>query len=127
MGWGCVSVRDLTLLLVAIAAGSVLLTAQVEIPNSGGRAAAAVRTEHAPRLDGTLNDPIWQTAPPIADFRQREPLETSPPTEKTEVRMLYDARIFISASTAMTSLPLTLLPPSCVEICPWTWTITLPS
>jgi len=92
MGWGCVSVRDLTLLLVAIAAGSVLLTAQVEIPNSGGRAAAAVRTEHAPRLDGTLNDPIWQTAPPIADFRQREPLETSPPTEKTEVRMLYDAR-----------------------------------
>jgi hypothetical protein len=43
-------------------------------------------------LDGTLNDPAWQTAPPIADFRQREPLETSPPTEKTEVRMLYDAR-----------------------------------
>src|SRR5437870_13905914 len=91
MGWGCVSVRDLTLLLVAIAAGSVLLTAQVVIPNSGGRAAAAVRTEHAPRLDGTLNDPIWQTAPPIADFRQREPPETSPPPENTEYRMLYDA------------------------------------
>src|SRR6266852_3962767 len=92
MAWGRVSVRDLTFPLVAIAAGSVLLTAQVEVPPSAGRAAAAVRTEHAPRLDGTLNDPIWQTAPPIADFRQREPLETSPPTEKTEVRMLYDAR-----------------------------------
>ncbi len=54
--------------------------------------AAAVRAERAPRLDGTLEDPIWQTAPPITDFRQREPLETSPPTEKAEVRMLYDTR-----------------------------------
>src|SRR5216684_4619965 len=92
MVWGRGSLVVFTLLVVAIGAVSVTANAQVEVPSSSGRAAAAVRTEHAPRLDGTLNDPIWQTAPPIADFRQREPLETSPPTEKTEVRMLYDAR-----------------------------------
>jgi len=92
MVWGRGSLVVFTLLVVAIGAVSVTANAQVEVPSSGGRVAAAVRTEHAPRLDGTLDDPIWQTAPPIADFRQREPLETSPPTEKTEVRMLYDAR-----------------------------------
>jgi hypothetical protein len=30
-------------------------------------------------------------AEPLTDFRQREPLETSPATEKTEVRILYDS------------------------------------
>lgn len=55
------------------------------------RVAAAVRTEHPPRMDGTLDDPVWSDAPAIADFRQREPLETQPATEKTEVRILYDS------------------------------------
>jgi hypothetical protein len=40
-------------------------------------------------MDGTLDDPLWQQAEPIADFRQREPYEGQPPTEKTEVRILY--------------------------------------
>src|SRR5438445_7082812 len=92
MGWGCVSVRDLTLLLVAIAAGSVLLTAQVEIPNSGGRPASAVRTQNGPRFDGHFNHPIGQDAPPIEHLRHGVRLHSPLPTEKTEVRMLYDAR-----------------------------------
>jgi hypothetical protein len=45
--------------------------------------------DHAPRLDGTLNDPLWQSAKPITDYRQREPYEGQPPTENTEVRILY--------------------------------------
>jgi len=32
---------------------------------------------------------LWLTAEPISDFRQREPFEGKPPTEKTEVRILY--------------------------------------
>jgi len=32
------------------------------------RIARAVRVESPPKLDGTLNDPIWQQAAPIADF-----------------------------------------------------------
>jgi hypothetical protein len=55
----------------------------------GARMAEAVRVDRAPRLDGTLNDPLWQLAKPIADFRQREPHEGDPATEKTEVRILY--------------------------------------
>ncbi len=40
-------------------------------------------------MDGTLNDPIWQLAQPITDFRQREPFEGQVATESTEVRILY--------------------------------------
>lgn len=52
-------------------------------------AAEAIRIDHAPKLDGTLNDPLWALAKPITDFRQREPLEGQPATEKSEVRILY--------------------------------------
>src|SRR5215472_15458842 len=51
--------------------------------------AKAVRVEQAPRLDGTLDDPLWQLAKPITNFRQKEPREGEPATEKTEVRILY--------------------------------------
>ena len=51
--------------------------------------AQAVHIEHAPKMDGTLNDPLWGQADPIADFRQREPFEGKAPTEATEVRILY--------------------------------------
>jgi len=54
------------------------------------RIARATRVEHPPKLDGTLDDPIWQLASPITEFLQREPFEGQPPTEKTEVRVLYD-------------------------------------
>ena len=58
-------------------------------PQEGARTAEAIRADRAPRLDGTLNDPLWQSAKRITDFRQREPHEGEPPTEKTEVRILY--------------------------------------
>src|SRR6266853_6084342 len=56
---------------------------------SGRISAEAIRIEHAPTLDGTLNDSLWQSAKPVTEFRQREPHEGEPPTEKTEVRILY--------------------------------------
>ena len=58
-------------------------------PQSDARIAEAVPVDHAPKLDGTLDDPLWLTAQPISDFRQREPFEGRTPTEKTEVRILY--------------------------------------
>jgi len=53
------------------------------------RTAKASRVDRAPKLDGTLDDPIWQQATPIDNFLQREPFEGQPATEKTEVRILY--------------------------------------
>jgi len=51
--------------------------------------AEATRVDTVPKLDGTLDDPLWQSAKLISDFRQREPYEGEPATEKTEVRILY--------------------------------------
>src|SRR5437879_1875723 len=49
----------------------------------------AVRVDQAPKLDGTLDDPLWQSAKVISDFRQQEPNEGKAATERTEVRILY--------------------------------------
>lgn len=53
------------------------------------KSAEATRVDQVPRLDGTLDDPLWQSAKTFSDFRQREPYEDGLPTEKTEVRILY--------------------------------------
>jgi len=90
MAWGRLCVLSCLLWIVAAASSSA--SAQVELATSPERSATATRAGQAPKIDGTLDDPIWQTAPVISDFRQREPLETLPATEKTEVRILYDAR-----------------------------------
>jgi len=50
----------------------------------------AVRVEQGPRLDGRLDDPVWQSATPYSGFRMVEPQPDAAPTEKTEVRILYD-------------------------------------
>jgi len=90
MGWG--RLRRLTsFFILLIAASRFPLLAQVETSNFANRIANAVRVAEAPPMDGTLDNPIWQTAEVISDFRQREPIETAPATERTEVRILYDA------------------------------------
>lgn len=69
--------------------------AQVSTPGSAptaqpsDRIAHAVRVDHSPRLDGTLDDPLWQLANAISSLRQREPFEGEPATEQTVVRILY--------------------------------------
>src|SRR5690349_4615433 len=68
------------------------LNVSAQTPPTGPRTASAARAQHPPKLDGTLDDPEWATAPLLSDFRQREPLETQPATEKTDVRILYDSR-----------------------------------
>jgi len=42
------------------------------------------------RIDGRLDDEAWQKATPITDFVQKEPVENAPPTDKMDVRLLYD-------------------------------------
>ena len=42
-------------------------------------------------LDGKLTEAAWQAAPPITEFQQTDPDEGKPGSERTEVRILYDA------------------------------------
>src|SRR5262249_26884207 len=54
------------------------------------RSAPVTRTGTAPVIDGRLDDEVWRQATPIGDLVQIEPVAGTPPTEKTEVRILYD-------------------------------------
>ncbi|MGD8602674.1 MAG: DUF5916 domain-containing protein [Gemmatimonadota bacterium] len=50
----------------------------------------AVLVPEGPRIDGNLDDPVWQSASVVDAFIQQEPDEGAPATERTEVRVLYD-------------------------------------
>jgi hypothetical protein len=41
-------------------------------------------------LDGRLTEDVWRTAPAATGFRQSEPSEGEPATQRTEVRFAYD-------------------------------------
>src|SRR4030067_1410218 len=56
----------------------------------------AVRVDQGPKIDGFLSDSVWQSAVPFTQFRRVEPQPNSDPSEKTELRVLYDeGRLFI--------------------------------
>jgi hypothetical protein len=49
------------------------------------------KTEKPPVIDGTLDDSAWQNASVFTEFRTIRPDFGLPPSERTEVYMLYDA------------------------------------
>lgn len=90
--------------------GSALLLLVLVLPTLAGVAHAQVGDrpavqalrlglEERVRLDGVLEEPFWERAQAVADFRQQEPREGDPATERTEVRIAYDAgNLYIGAS-----------------------------
>lgn len=50
----------------------------------------ALTSSTALRLDGRLDDPVWQQADVVSDFVQQEPRVGEPITERTEVRVILD-------------------------------------
>jgi hypothetical protein len=55
------------------------------------KALHAVRIETPPRVDGVIDDAVWERAEPVTDFVQQEPHVNEPATERTRVRVLFDA------------------------------------
>lgn len=51
----------------------------------------AARTSDPIRVDGRLDDEAWALAEPFSAFLQRDPEEGEPATERTELRLVYDA------------------------------------
>ena len=54
------------------------------------RTAALVRTDTPPVIDGILDEPVWREAVLLEELIQTLPTEGAPPTERTEMRLLYD-------------------------------------
>jgi hypothetical protein len=71
---------------VVVALGAALSHAE-----SSSKVITASRTDAPLLLDGYVNEPQWQLAPPVLDFVQFDPEEGAAPTEVTSVRILYDS------------------------------------
>jgi len=83
-----------------------LATAVEAAPPTTSRVVATPIPEAAAvKVDGELNDAIWQTVPPIKEFVQREPKEGAAPTFETEARVAYDATALYIAVIAFDSDP----------------------
>lgn len=86
------------MLLTAVSAAA---SAQINMPPADTLAprkiATAVRLRGTIRVDGKLDESAWASAPPLTNFLQKEPVEGGEPTDKLEVRFLFDdAALYVS-------------------------------
>ena len=74
-------------------------TKNVTMPNTEERPTAkVVKTENVPEFDGeVIKDPVWQAIATIGELTQTQPNSGHLASEKTEIRMTYDAAtLFVS-------------------------------
>ncbi len=92
---------------VVVLVGLVAATAVVEAtsPPTARITATPIPEATAIKVDGELNDAIWQSVPPVKGFLQREPREGAAPTFETEARVAYDATALYVAVQAFDSDP----------------------
>lgn len=73
------------------------------------KAARAVPTDAAIRVDGRVDEPAWRQTSVIATFLQKDPREAEPATERTEVRILYTRNSLFFAIRCYDSEPSRIL------------------
>ena len=73
------------------------VTAPQSTDEQGRITVRAIKLVDRIRLDGRLDEPVYQTIPPITGFVQQLPDEGSPATERTEVWITFDStNIYVS-------------------------------
>ncbi len=83
-------------------------TAQVEVHDHAQvepRTVDARWADSAPAVDGVLDEEAWRSATVIERFTQQEPTDGLEATERTEVRLLYDANHLYIGVHAFDSRP----------------------
>jgi len=94
----------------SVAIPAILLSVLLSRTNPAA-AQATTRSQNDPRpvaravlrqgeiaIDGRLDDAAWAAATPITEFTQNTPDEGKPPSQRTEIRILYDASaIYVGA------------------------------
>jgi hypothetical protein len=66
----------------------------------------AVHVRDPPVLDGRLDDAAWRLAQPASTFTQKAPREGDAPSERTEVRVVYDAdAVWVGIDCSQQSAP----------------------
>lgn len=99
------------LLLAALLALPPTALAQTSVPaplemdDRGPTAVRIVRTDASPRVDGRLDDAVWQTAPAYDGFRRVFQREGEPSGQRTVVRFAYDDDAFYAAAWLYDTAP----------------------
>lgn len=63
-----------------------------------GKSIQALKIDKAPKIDGMLDDAVWEQATTLSDFVQNFPTYGIPASQKTEVKIVYDNQaIYIGA------------------------------
>jgi hypothetical protein len=77
---------------VAVLLGEPLIAQEhdSQLPTNAPKQFRAVRVDTPPVIDGVLDDEVWQLADVITDFHQTRPGNGTPPSERTEVYVVYD-------------------------------------
>src|SRR5215207_2044400 len=81
------------IVFLSVVVPATSLLSQVPTPRAGPRTVPVMRAERAPsviKVDGKLDEPAWEKAPPATTFTQSYPDVGAKPTQKTEARILYD-------------------------------------
>ena len=103
-------IRDIVFWTTFILAGAALAAPAAGQENhdhggSGLHHVDARRADVAPAIDGVLDEAVWREAPMLDDFTQQEPSDGAPASERTEVRLLYDAEHLYIGVRALDSDP----------------------
>ena len=76
------------------------------INRAGGQATMrAIPLRAGIRVDGRLDEPVYDTVPPVSDFIQQLPDEGAPATERTEAWVMFDDENFYVAGRCWDSAP----------------------
>ena len=75
------------------------------LPPAGRPRVAPRPVAQPPVVDGLLDEEAWLSAAIVDDFVQQEPAEGDPATERTVVRLLYDAQALYIGVEAYDSVP----------------------
>jgi hypothetical protein len=78
-------------LKTVFAVSCLLILAGFSFSEGTGTAQKAVRIEKGPVLDGNLQDDVWKLAAPFTGFKMVFPNPGMEPTERTEIRVIFDS------------------------------------
>jgi hypothetical protein len=104
------SILQATALAIVLGCGTAV-DAQTHVHPPAGEthrdryAIPAVKVDQSPKIDGVLDDQVWQKAARVDEFTQQEPREGATATERTEVRVMYDGKNLLIAVHAFDALP----------------------
>lgn len=83
------NIRRVTFPLVPLTCLFLAMTPIHSQSSHANHTLAALYSDVPPTIDGLLDEDLWLTAPRTEPFTQKEPIEGGPPSESTQVRIVY--------------------------------------